>query len=1238
MKKKRVLVLMCLALVLVIATVLVACNNTTSYTVTFSGDGIDTITKTVKEGNTVTPPSDITKEGYDAVWQLNGEDYDFSKAVNSDLTLSLKWVGKKYNVTLNAGGGATESPTVQVTFGSPFNLGVATTAEDKIFAGWEVNGTAVTSGTGEGLGVWSIAADTTVNAMWKKNPFTYTELPDGTYSVSANAPGDQYIPFGDAVAIPATYKNKPVTEIGSMTALTSYEIKIPASVKAISKEAFANNNYVEIVDLSEFAGTIGEKAFFNSKIKMIDLGKTTSIGNQAFKNSALTIVAVPATVTALGDEALLSDSIMEIGFAGEFPTLGANVFGDGRRTDGSVTMIAAKSAWETLVGISINDDNTNEVNQIISQKTGLQAATMRHYSAEEIAASLKETGILREASTADDKAVVFRGIGFTAVLYDYNSVSFIEMFESTHLYKNIATLNLRETYVLNYEDNSVVKVEVNDKQEFIYQNVLYDYVGSELVYSLPSNVTKIAGGAGFMNQSVRFIEIGDSTTEVGEYAFALTNIFGVRFGEKIAKIGDNAFFGSDYLQQIVFTGSTAPEIGTAAFCTTIGTGGIGPSLLCTKLAMYADCKVYTPLSASGWWGDPDCQPFIDALNASLSDIENLPSINDEVVSYKSQDFKQLTASGSYFYVADKTFDLECGTVTMLGTANEGYAYIKYAENSGYKGSGYARYTSLKLPGYSEYANEDPKLLECFFLTSSGLDSFKLNGRFGENGFELRGNEAGSYGEIGKDTFSFDGFGKFSFFGEDGTTTEGNYTVNGATITFDTLTDSAQISIEQKTLTYNGVVMTALGGEAGVYYDVNNAAKLILDGKAYTEGANNYAGKLTLTFKGQTIETGYTITKTEIKFALNGTEKSWTYSRTSADVVSGYYGNYEDNLKFKVVENTLIDTFTNGDITLSLDGYYTATVNGTDGFYRTFGESNSILLIVNDEIKIAYLNLENKTFEYATAEEAGKWYVTTSANYAWYFDGNGNLLYFSGDEYVSGTYVYDEVSKSLSVVYNGNAALNNEKGEMDAENGIGSVVYCVGTSNSYVAISRTPFEKFGYSYYMNAYAFISAVNSNNEIITTSPYFYFAKSGNTLFIYTSGNKIIIKSFEGELAGKTVEFEYTVVKESNDIKTSITATYAVTFTDVDGTLKASVSAKDDYYNAVGTVKSKDGATQYTVSWIDATHVVVWKMGSWGGEVLVSGTVAGGSAAEFVVGEYKVTGYGTENATIEKIEAPEA
>ena len=297
-----------------------------------------------------------------------------------------------------------------------------------------------------------------------------------------------------------------------------------------------------------------------------------------------------------------------------------------------------------------------------------------------------------------------------------------------------------------------------------------------------------------------------------------------------------------------------------------------------------------------------------------------------------------------------------------------------------------------------------------------------------------------------------------------------------------------------------------------------------------------------------------------------------------------------------------------------------------------------MLIVNDEIKIAYLNLENKTFEYATAEEAGKWYVTTSANYAWYFDGNGNLLYFSGDEYVSGTYVYDEVSKSLSVVYNGNAALNNEKGEMDAENGIGSIVYCVGTSNSYVAISRIPFEKFGYSYYMNAYAFISAVNSNNEIITTSPYFYFAKSGNTLFIYTSGNKILIKSIEGELAGKTVEFEYTVVKESNDIKTSITATYAVTFTDVDGTLKASVSAKDDYYNAVGTVKSKDGATQYTVSWIDETHVVVWKMGSWGGEVLVSGTVAGGSAAEFVVGEYKVTGYGTENATIEKIEAPEA
>lgn len=105
MKKRKVLVLMCLALILLTVTVLVACNKTEKYTVTFSGEGIETITQTVEDGSCATAPDSVKKTGYDAVWQKDGENFDFATPIHSDVTLTLTWVAKKFNVTLNAGGG-----------------------------------------------------------------------------------------------------------------------------------------------------------------------------------------------------------------------------------------------------------------------------------------------------------------------------------------------------------------------------------------------------------------------------------------------------------------------------------------------------------------------------------------------------------------------------------------------------------------------------------------------------------------------------------------------------------------------------------------------------------------------------------------------------------------------------------------------------------------------------------------------------------------------------------------------------------------------------------------------------------------------------------------------------------------------------------------------------------------------------------------------------------------------------
>ena len=83
-------------------------NNTKEYIVTFNSNGGSNVpSQTVKEGSLVTKPNNPVKEGYTFVeWLFNGRTYDFSKEVNSDLTLVAS-----YQENINP-----EAITYEVTF------------------------------------------------------------------------------------------------------------------------------------------------------------------------------------------------------------------------------------------------------------------------------------------------------------------------------------------------------------------------------------------------------------------------------------------------------------------------------------------------------------------------------------------------------------------------------------------------------------------------------------------------------------------------------------------------------------------------------------------------------------------------------------------------------------------------------------------------------------------------------------------------------------------------------------------------------------------------------------------------------------------------------------------------------------------------------------------------------------------------------------------------------------------
>ena len=75
-----------------------------TYAVTFDSNGGSSVnSQTVNEGNKIFRPSNPTKSGYNfAGWLLNGNSYDFSRPITSNITLVSKWNQKTYKVKVTS--------------------------------------------------------------------------------------------------------------------------------------------------------------------------------------------------------------------------------------------------------------------------------------------------------------------------------------------------------------------------------------------------------------------------------------------------------------------------------------------------------------------------------------------------------------------------------------------------------------------------------------------------------------------------------------------------------------------------------------------------------------------------------------------------------------------------------------------------------------------------------------------------------------------------------------------------------------------------------------------------------------------------------------------------------------------------------------------------------------------------------------------------------------------------------
>lgn len=123
----------------------ISCDNSpkepekVTYTVTFDyGYEVETTVKEVTEGDILSKPSDPERTGYTfKEWQKDGKAYDFSTAVNGDITLIATWTANKYKVTFDPNGGTPASYSdVEVEYDKLLTEPEAPTLEGYNFLGW----------------------------------------------------------------------------------------------------------------------------------------------------------------------------------------------------------------------------------------------------------------------------------------------------------------------------------------------------------------------------------------------------------------------------------------------------------------------------------------------------------------------------------------------------------------------------------------------------------------------------------------------------------------------------------------------------------------------------------------------------------------------------------------------------------------------------------------------------------------------------------------------------------------------------------------------------------------------------------------------------------------------------------------------------------------------------------------------------------------------------------------------
>lgn len=501
-----------------------------------------------------------------------------------DITLYAYWGGVSVAVKLNLNGhGSLKSDTAVVVYDKHFSLEVPENDDTSVvFAGWFAglteNDIQYTDRFGDSVVKWNLLNDKTLYAVWY-DVLTFKLINNGKSYAVEKGVGIDYV---DTIVIPDTHEGKPVVEIGEeafANCTSLVHVQIPDSVTLIAEGVYDTKN--ENLIGAAFSGcsklreitVVGSKgtssAYFSeggvlfrrnfqeSKVELalfpyakdgsyVMPDGVTAIPAGAFRNSKITEISLPYTLTNVGRNAFASSTSLSSiifrdvteGVEVDRSTLSLTVeFGAFYTGSSSNLKKLYLPAWiNDLDYLSDEDLKDSKVTGGVVM-TNIDKYTSAEGNLKMLSAKSSYSNMINSATGIEDMRIIGEGGKYTS--------SYIDYWGEKQEYG----------YILNSELTKIVYVPRG------FTPVYADGTGHvyEGVFRAPSGVKEIGEKAFEYNSHINELIVPAWVTEIGVNAFKYCrNLNKVTFeGKSTSKslaVREGAFYGCTQIKEV-----TLPE-------------------------------------------------------------------------------------------------------------------------------------------------------------------------------------------------------------------------------------------------------------------------------------------------------------------------------------------------------------------------------------------------------------------------------------------------------------------------------------------------------------------------------------------------------------------------------------------------------------------------------------------------------------------------------------------------------